>query len=92
VLVITLAQDALLFCRLGGVSSAISVARERKGTNYAPPIVDCFCAHAAQLLMGLEDQPSWQTVMDLEPGEPQWLDEAQFDTACRAKSGPLHLN
>ncbi len=84
VLVVTLAQDVLLFSRLGGVDTAISIARERRGTIYAPHIVDRFCTHGAQLLTGLEDQPSWKTVIDLEPGGQQWLDDDQFDTACGA--------
>jgi HD-GYP domain-containing protein (c-di-GMP phosphodiesterase class II) len=85
VLVVTLAQDAVLFSHLGGIDTAIAVARERRGTSYAPHIADQFCEHAAQLLGGLEEQPSsWKTVIDLEPGEHQWLDEDQFDMACRA--------
>jgi putative nucleotidyltransferase with HDIG domain len=84
VLVVTLAQDTLLFSRLGGVNAAMSIARERRGTIYAPYIVDRFCQHAAQLLTGLEDEPSWKTVVDLEPGEHQWLNDNQFDTACQA--------
>src|SRR5579859_6911774 len=84
VLVVTMAQDAVLFCRVGGVDTAISIARERQGTLYAPQIAACFCEHAPQLLMDLDNQPCWKTVVDLEPGGPQWLDEKQFDTACHA--------
>ncbi len=39
VLVVTLAQDAVIFHRLGGVEAAVAVARERNGTAYAPQVV-----------------------------------------------------
>lgn len=84
VLVVTLAQDALLFQRLDGIDAAVSVIRERSGAAYAPHIADCFCQHAAQLFAGLEDEPSWASVLELEPGRREWLDAAGFDNACRA--------
>ena len=84
VLVVTLAQDALLFYRLGGVEAAIKVARERKGTAYAPHIVERFCQQASQLLAGSDAEPSWEAVLDLEPGNREWLSEEQLDTACAA--------
>jgi HD-GYP domain-containing protein (c-di-GMP phosphodiesterase class II) len=84
VLVVTLAQDAALFHRLGGLDAALNVARERRGTAYAPYLVDVFCGHAAELCLGLDEDPWWDTVLDLEPGSHGILTEAQFDQACRA--------
>ena len=83
VLVVTLAQDALLFFRLGDLDTAINVMRERKGTAYAPHIVECFCQHALQLFIGLDDEPSWTMVLNLEPAPRKWLNESEFDNACR---------
>lgn len=84
VLVVTLAQDIVLFHRLGGVDAALNVARERKGTAYAPHLVEIFCAHATTLCAGLDDEPSIDTVLDLEPGSHEILTDEQFDIACRA--------
>ncbi len=84
VLVVTLAQDALLFFRLGGLESALHVARERRGTAYAPYLVDCFVQHASSLFASLDDDPSWTAVLELEPAPRQWLDDDQVDAACRA--------
>ena len=83
VLVVTLAQDVLLFHRLGDLDSAVNVVRERKGSAYAPHIADCFCQHATILFAGLEETPSWKMVLDMEPGPRRWLNEAEFDNACR---------
>src|SRR5439155_3102795 len=83
VLVVTLAQDALLLSRLGGIEAAVNMARERKGTAYAPYLVDRFCQSAPQLFAGLDAEPSWKMVLDLEPGPRQWLNDEQFDNACR---------
>lgn len=84
VLVVTLAQDGLTFYRLGGVAAAVAMARERKGGAYAPHMAERFCVQASHLLAGLDDDPSWETVLALEPGEQPALSVAQFETACLA--------
>lgn len=91
VLVVTLAQDALIFHRLGGVEAAVAVARERKGAAYAPPLVECFCQHAPSLFSGLESDLTWDTVLALEPSRQNDLSEEQFDTACRAMADFVDL-
>src|SRR5206468_573853 len=44
--IVTLAQDAVTFLRIGGVEAATAVARERRGTVYAPAVADRFCERA----------------------------------------------
>src|SRR6266498_2020454 len=83
VLVVTLAQDMVLFHRLGGLNASLNTARERKGGAYAPFLVDVFCAHAEELCNGLDREPSWSEVLSLEPGSPEALTEEGFDNACR---------
>ena len=84
VLVVTLAQDMVLFHRLGGVDAALNVARERRGSAYAPALVDVFTKYAQQLCAGLDQEPSWDEVLQLEPGSHESITEEQFDNACRA--------
>jgi len=84
VLVVTLAQDIVLFHTLGGADAALNVARERQGSAYAPSLVEVFCAHAEELCKGLDHEPSWEAVLELEPGSHETLTEEQFDNACRA--------
>ena len=83
VLVVTLAQDVVIFHRLGGVDAALNVARERKGSAYAPSLVEVFCAYAEELCKELDQEPSWDSVLELEPGSKSTLTEEQFDNACR---------
>lgn len=83
VLVVTLAQDMVLFHRLGGLNASLNTAKERKGGAYAPFLVDVFCAHAEELCSGLDREPSWSEVLSLEPGAREALTEEGFDNACR---------
>src|ERR1043165_2079436 len=74
----------VFFHRLSGVDAALNVARERKGGAYAPQLVEVFCAHSEELCKGLDQQPSWRAVLELEPGGKETLSEDGFNNACRA--------
>lgn len=80
--VVMLAQDALTFHRLGGPQAALKVARERRGRQYDPALVDVFVRHADRLLTEIKHEPTWREVIDLEPDPPVLLNEAAFDEAC----------
>src|SRR6266852_3357666 len=82
--VVALAQDVIIFHRLGGVEAAVAMAQERKGTAYDPRMVERFCQQAAHLLAGIEEEPSWEVMLSLEPGARTSLSETQFDAACAA--------
>ncbi len=82
--IVALAQDAITFHRLEGTEAAVTMARQRKGTSYDPRIVECFCQQASRLLAGLEQEPSWEVVLSLEPGMRTRLSDEQFDQVCRA--------
>ena len=81
---VSLAQDAITFHRLDGNEAAIAMVRERKGTMYDPGMSELFCRQASKLLVGLDDEPSWESVLALEPGKRAYLSDGQFDTACQA--------
>lgn len=81
---VTLAQDAVIFHRLGGVEAAVKTAKERRGGAYDPRMVDVFCDRAETLLAGLEDEPSWDAVLALEPGERRYFTYDELDNACTA--------
>jgi HD-GYP domain-containing protein (c-di-GMP phosphodiesterase class II) len=82
VLIVSLAQDVITFYRLGGVDAAAAIVRERKGKAYEPRMAEYFCSHAADLLAGLDQEPTWETVLSMEPGARQLLSEQQLDAAC----------
>ncbi|HKV59084.1 MAG TPA: HD domain-containing phosphohydrolase [Ktedonobacteraceae bacterium] len=81
---VSLAQDAITFHRLDGVDAAVAMVRERKGTMYDPGMSELFCQQASKLLAGLDEEPSWENVLALEPGARAYLSDEQFDTACQA--------
>jgi HD-GYP domain-containing protein (c-di-GMP phosphodiesterase class II) len=81
---VALAQDVINFHRLGGVEAAVAMAQERKGAAHNPKMVEGFCQQAAHLLTGLEEEPTWEVVLALEPGARICLSETQFDSACLA--------
>jgi HD-GYP domain-containing protein (c-di-GMP phosphodiesterase class II) len=81
---VSLAQDIITFHRLYGVDAAVAMVRERKGTLYDPGMVEHFCQQSSKLLAGLDEEPSWESVLALEPGERAYLSDERFDTACQA--------
>jgi HD-GYP domain-containing protein (c-di-GMP phosphodiesterase class II) len=83
-LCVSLAQDAVVFHRLGGVEAARAMARARRGGAHAPHVVDVFVEKADRLLTGLEQEPVWEAVQRLEPGTPRVLNEAELDNAFEA--------
>jgi HD-GYP domain-containing protein (c-di-GMP phosphodiesterase class II) len=84
VLIVALAQDAVVAHRLGGVAAAVAMVRRRRGGAYAPAHADAFGRAAGRLLAGLNDEPSWETVLALEPGPRAVLTGAQVDACCAA--------
>lgn len=84
VMIVTLAQDAVTFAMLDGLDAAIRVVRERAGHAYEPRLAECFCEHAARLMAGLEDEPTWERVLSMEPGTPTILSMSQLGDACEA--------
>ncbi len=84
VLLVTLAQDIVTYQRLSGLEAAIQMVRVRSGGAYDPRHAEHFCLHAPALMQGLDDEPSWEQVLECEPGERLVLTEAQFNTACQA--------
>ena len=84
VLVVTLAQDALVWMRLGGVEAAVATVRARSGTAYHPAMAERFCTDAPRLLAGLDSEPTWESVLALEPGERRSLSDAELDQCCEA--------
>lgn len=67
-----------------GLEAALQVARERRGTQFDPDIVDLFCRHAPELLDAADDNPDWIALVDAEPGLRARLSEPEIDTALEA--------
>jgi HD-GYP domain-containing protein (c-di-GMP phosphodiesterase class II) len=82
--IVQFADVVVPFHRAGGVEAAVSVARQRRGTQFDPGLVDLFAAKANDILDGLEDAGSWETVLAAEPGLQVSLGDDELDRALTA--------
>ena len=57
---------------------------KRSGGAYDPRMVERFCAQAPTILAGVQDEPSWDAVLNMEPGGHRPLTDHEFDRACEA--------
>jgi len=81
---VTLADVVEVFHRVGGTDAAIAVARQRRGTQFDPHVVDVFTGQAAVLFAGLDEVNSWDAVIAAEPALGMHLTDAEFDAALEA--------
>jgi HD-GYP domain-containing protein (c-di-GMP phosphodiesterase class II) len=82
--VVSLAQDAVFWHRVGGADAAVATIRKRSGGAYQPGLAQRFCDAASTLLEGLDEEPTWESVLALDPVRSNVLTEDAFDRACAA--------
>ncbi len=81
---VTLANVVEVFYRAGGTDAAIAVARQRRGTQFDPQVVDVFTGQAAALFAGLDEVSTWDAVIGAEPALGMQLTDTEFDAALEA--------
>ena len=81
---VTLADVVEVFHRAGGTDAAVEVARQRRGTQFDPHLVDLFTADAPAICAGLDDASSWHAVLAAEPDLGVRLGDEQFESALEA--------
>jgi HD-GYP domain-containing protein (c-di-GMP phosphodiesterase class II) len=81
---VALADVVEVFHRAGGTGAAIAVARQRRGTQFDPRVVDAFADQAGSLFAGLDEASSWDAVMGAEPGRGIRLAGPGLDAALEA--------
>jgi HD-GYP domain-containing protein (c-di-GMP phosphodiesterase class II) len=72
------------FHHTGGAEAALHVARERRGTQFDPELVDCFCARHTEILEGLGGISAWEEVIALDPGLGAGLSDDRLERALTA--------
>ncbi len=82
--VVHLAEIVEVFHRTGGVGAAVAVARERRGTQFDPGLVEAFVSAAPSLLGELDAEPTWERVIGGEPGLRRTLTDTELDSALEA--------
>lgn len=83
-LLVTLAQDAVVWARIGGPAAAVATVRKRGGGAYHPRMAERFCEQASTILAGLDREPTWESVLALEPGGRGYLQPDELDRSCEA--------
>jgi HD-GYP domain-containing protein (c-di-GMP phosphodiesterase class II) len=81
---VNLADVVEVFHRLGGIDGAVGVARERRGTQFDPALVDAFCADVDSLLSGVDSTTTWDAVIAAEPELGAVLSGDELDAALTA--------
>ena len=77
-------HDAEIYNRIGGVESAVSIARQRAGKQYDPQVAERFCGVAEALFRRLESEPIWDAVVAAEPAPVRWLSPNEVDVTARS--------
>ena len=67
-----------------GIDAARAVARERRGRQFDPNIVDQFCLHAPELLEATDGDVDWIVLIERERGLRARLDDPEIDNALEA--------
>ncbi|HEY2643846.1 MAG TPA: HD domain-containing phosphohydrolase [Galbitalea sp.] len=70
--------------RLYGVDGAVAMARNRRGGQFDPAIVDVFTADAEAMLANLDDGDLWSTAIQLAPDDGVPVSEAELDALVTA--------
>ena len=82
--IVSLAQDVSTFERLGGLDSAVDVARRRSGSAHDPDLVEAFCQSPDEFLSDVEGTSSWSTELAAEPLPVLVVPDDRLDAALRA--------
>ena len=70
--------------RVGGIERARALARERRAKEFDPTLADMVIDKPDQILAELDSTPTWQAVIQSEPGLQVSLNRAEFDEALLA--------
>src|SRR5690242_5971656 len=65
--------------RVDGIIGATRMARQRRGKQFDPQVVDAFVEDADAILPPPDDPSSWSAVVAAEPGLAVVLDDERFD-------------
>jgi HD-GYP domain-containing protein (c-di-GMP phosphodiesterase class II) len=70
--------------RVDGVAGATRMARQRRGKQFDPQVVDALMQNVAAILPSADEASSWSAVVAAEPGLSVVLDDERFDRALAA--------
>ena len=86
-----LADVVEVYQRSGDVGAAVAVAKERRGTQFDPSLVDLFCAEAEELFAELDSVTTWDAVIGAAPPLDAVLSGPEVDHALSAVAAFIDL-
>jgi HD-GYP domain-containing protein (c-di-GMP phosphodiesterase class II) len=82
--IVELADITEAFRRLGGLDTALEVARRRRGGQFDPQLVDLLTREAMVVFAGLDEETTWARVIASEPALGPSLSQPRIDVALEA--------
>jgi HD-GYP domain-containing protein (c-di-GMP phosphodiesterase class II) len=82
--IVNLADVLAVYHRADGILAALDVARQRRGTQFDPELVDLVLAEGPALFEGLDGASTWEAVIDAEPALGRELHGQALDEAFEA--------
>jgi HD-GYP domain-containing protein (c-di-GMP phosphodiesterase class II) len=82
--IVNLADVLAVFYRVGGMDTAIEIARDRRGTQFDPALVELVSKDADLLFAELAEEATWDTIIDAEPGLDVPLTSDNLDQVLEA--------
>jgi HD-GYP domain-containing protein (c-di-GMP phosphodiesterase class II) len=82
--VVNLTDVLEVYHRADGLAAALRVARDRRGTQFDPDLVDLVCGEGAALFEGLDSATTWDTVIHAEPSLARTVRGPALDEAFEA--------
>jgi len=79
-----IANDTEVFCRIGGVGSAIDMLRERSGSQFDPRLVELCCANTDEIYGDLDEIDAWTVVIDGCRSLDRRMDDAELRSTLEA--------
>jgi HD-GYP domain-containing protein (c-di-GMP phosphodiesterase class II) len=81
---VQIANEAEVFCRVGGVAAAVRMLRERRGREFDPTLVDVCVTYAAEIFAGLDTVDAWSVVIEGCATLDREMDESELRLAFEA--------
>ncbi|MGZ4605617.1 MAG: HD domain-containing phosphohydrolase [Blastococcus sp.] len=82
--IVNLADVLEVYHRADGPAAALRVARDRRGSQFDPALVDLACDAGPALFEGLDAATTWHTVIAAEPALGRTVHGPALDTAFEA--------
>lgn len=86
-----LAEYVEVAYRTGGIEAAMTMARQRSGSQFDPELVARLCADSGEIFEGLNTLQTWDSVIAAEPALAVVLSGERFDAALLAIANFIDL-